>query len=329
MQIEDLLKNKKVLMIPVYSTRSYDTGKYDLAADGNVTKFVMKIIASENCDIDILYPDNSINLEFAKGVLERAGKTANWIPFWYGINAHQTRNMGTSFFNEIKRRYESGIKYDIILTEVDTLAHICFENYFDFCNDGNLMYWAGSWNCDGTRWDEQGHEKINTDIASKFLTPCLLQGQPDLYNGYAFYDNCKYMPEYFDKHVIFFPFRLSDKSYHVDEFVDVINRLSKTYDNFVVLYTDPNDSHVFDEYDGDIFIKVPRNKFVYLAILKGRPIIPFLDKPHENYHTNIYEFLYYSCRIITFENVLCKGNKNVSFINGFDDLYSALEREIK
>ena len=44
MKLEDLLKDKKVLLIPVYSARSYDDGVYDLAVDGNMSKYLIKAI---------------------------------------------------------------------------------------------------------------------------------------------------------------------------------------------------------------------------------------------------------------------------------------------
>ena len=47
MQIEEITKNKNVLMIPVYSTRNYETGTYYLLSDGNISKFLMKILKSE------------------------------------------------------------------------------------------------------------------------------------------------------------------------------------------------------------------------------------------------------------------------------------------
>jgi hypothetical protein len=88
----------------------------------------------------------------------------------------------------------------------------------------------------------------------------------------------------------------------VDLFEKTIDKLIKDgIDNFVVLYTDPNDSHLLDEKNSDIYIKVSSNKFVYQAILKGQPIVPYFDDTTKNYHSNIFEFNYYGCDVITNE----------------------------
>lgn len=332
MQIEDLMKNKNVLMIPVYSTRSYTTGVYDLAADGNVTKFLMKIISSDAKSIDVLYPQKSVNLDFAINVLKRCGiSNVRWIDCEFGKNAHETRMSGKIFLDKIRDLFVKGFYYDIIISEVDTLAKFCIKNNYEFCNKENFVYWAGSWNADGTRWDEPGHYLANKKIASQVVTPCLLAGQPAIYKGKSFYDTCDYMPVFFDKATIFFPFRLSDKSYKAEHFLSVVKELAKQRDDFVVLYTDPNDSCLWDNEDKNVFIKVPKNKFVYLSILKGKPIIPFFDNPEVNYHTNIFEFLFYGCDIITFENDLCKKkNKgNVTFIKDLQEFPEVLKRRIE
>lgn len=333
MQIEELIRNKKVLMIPVYSTRSYKTGVYNLAADGNVTKYLMKIAQSDFNKVDLLYPDKCENLNFITNFLSKQNiKNVSLIPFCYGRNAHETRNMGQSFIDEINYLFTQGKKYDIIISEVDTLAEKWLQNDFKFYNNDNFVYWVGSWNADGTRWDAIGHELRNKEIAKQIITPCLLAGQANLYKGKSFYDVCAYDPRLFNKATIFFPFRLSDNSYQATFFVDTINELKKERDDFVVLYTDPNDSHIFDNEDREFFQKVPCNKYVYLSILKGKPIIPYFDNPDINYHTNIFEMLFYGCDIITFENSLCKdfnNNNNVTFIKDKRDFLAILKRRIE
>ena len=293
MQIENLIKGKSVLMIPVYSTRSYETGIYNLLADGNISKFLMKIMQSEAKEIDILVPNNNTGLEQIKNITKQK---ANWIPFDYGINAHETRNMGEHFYKYIVCNVK---RYDYIISEIDTLAKISITSSNSLCNLDNFIYWVGSWNADGTPWYAKGHESINKNIAEKILTACLLPGQVDLYGGKSFYDKCIYNPEYFDKKTIYFPFRLSDNSYHAKEFLKVIQELkSEGYDNFIVLFSDVNDSHIFDEYQTETFVKVPPNRFVYQSILKGKPIIPYFDDIDKNYHSNIFEFEYYGCDVI-------------------------------
>lgn len=336
--IEEIMKNNNVLLIPVYSTRSYKTGIYDLAADGNVTKFLMKIVNSNAKSIDMFYPRKQNNLSFITNFFKKWKiNNINLIPFDYGENAHETRNMGKIFLKEIERKFkDEGKIYDVIISEVDTLAQLCLQKQYIYFNDINFVYWAGSWNADGTFWNCKGHEELNKRIAEKIITPCLLPGQPNIYKGNSFYDICAYDASLFDKATIFFPFRLSDMSYKARFFAEMINVISEDRNDFVVLYTDPNDSQLFEQYrneKGDIFKKVPCDKYVYLSILKGKPIIPYFDNPDINYHTNIFEFLYYECDIIIFENELCKSfesveNKNITYIRELGEFRSALERRI-
>ena len=300
MQIEEMIKDKSVLMIPVYSSRSYESGVYNMMSDGNTLKYLMKILKSEAKEIDIFYPRYSKGIEHIQQITNKYARCkVDWLPRNYGINAHETRNMGQRFYDYIMGL---GKQYDYIISEINTLAEIVVRSKNELCDKNNFIYWVGTHNIDGTLWCE-GDYSLNKDIAQEITTACLLKGQPDLYKGKSFYDEYIYDPQYFDKQVIFFPFRLSDKSYHAEEFKDIIYELkNEGYDNFVVLFTDVNDSHIFDKELINGFIKVPSNKFIYQAILKGKPIIPFLDDIDKNSHSNIYEFLYYDCDIIMLKN---------------------------
>lgn len=303
MQLEDFLENKKVLMIPVYSSRSYDTGKYDLATDGNVSKYATKIINANVKLVDIAYPFNSVNSNYISEITRKymKGKNVFWIPLDYGANAHETRNMGEYFLEFIKLLGGTD-KYDVIITEVDTLAYLVATNDYEFCNKDKFIYWAGTHNADGTPWYEDGHQKLNQTIAENITTACLFEGQVNFYGGKTFYDEYTYNSKLYDKQIIFFPFRLTDKSYKLDLFKEAIKKLLEIgIDNFVVLYTDPNESHLLDDVNPDIYIKTSSNKFAYQAILKGKPIIPYFDDLSKNSHTNIFEFKYYGCDIITDE----------------------------
>lgn len=325
MKLEYFMDNKNVLLIPVYSTRSYESGIYDLLADGNVSKFLMKILNSCPKNVDILYPKKSINILPIKEITQKYSKSnVNWIEFDYCKNAHETRNAGKLFYNFIVEKLNP---YDLIISEIDTLAECAIKSNNSLCDKYNFIYWAGSWNADLTRWDNEKSAQRNKEIAKHLTTACLLKGQEELYGGKSFYDECEYYPFYFDKNIIFFPFRLSDNSYHAKEFIDAIKWLRLNGEkNFVVLFTDVNDSHIFDDKICDYFIKVPQNKFVYQAILKGRPIIPYLDDVSKNYHSNIYEFLYYKCDVIMLKNDLFPYTTQIKSV---DDLKYALMNKIK
>lgn len=323
MQIEEIIKNKSVLMIPVYSSRSYESGVYDMMSDGNTLKYLMKILKSEAKEIDIFYPRNSMKINDIIKVTNKHVKCeVNWLPRNYGKNAHETRNMGQYFFDCIIGQNK---QYDIIISEVNTLAELAIKSNHKRCNKNNFIYWVGTHNTDGTLWCD-GDYSLNKSIAQEITTACLLKGQPDLYGGKSFYDEYIYDPQYFDKKIIFFPFRLSDKSYHAEEFKEIIKEIKEEgYDNFVVLFTDVNDSHLFDKELANEFIQVPKNKFVYQAILKGKPIIPFLDSVEKNSHSNIFEFTYYGCDVIMLKNNVFK---NVTQIENISELKNAIIKKL-
>ena len=317
MQIENLMENKNVLMVPVYSARSYDTNLYDLAADGNVSKYLMKILKSNANSIDIFYPDNSKNYLDIIAISNKYAKCkVNWIPVRYGENALKTRNMGDVFLEYI---FDKKKKYDIIITEINSLAlNVAVTGGNEFCNKENLLYWVGTHNMDGLRWD--ACETVNKMIAKEINTACLMPAQKECFKGKSFNDKYEYDPTYFDKKIIFFPFRLSDKAYNLETFKSIIYKmLEKGESNFKVLYSDVNDSHILDNEPKDVFIKVPSNKYVYQAILKGKPIIIYLDDLIHNSHSNIFEFNYYGCEIIMFENDVISLNENIHFVkNNFE-----------
>lgn len=325
MKIEKMMENKTVLMIPVYSTRSYDDNCYNLLADGNMSKYLMKILNCKAKEIDIFYPFNSTGIiTIQKIINNNCNNKVNCMPVKYGINAHETRNMGETFLEYI---LQTSKKYDLIIFEIDTLPH----NYKRLFSRGytldNLLYWVGSWNADGTRWDELEHTKYNKQIAQEINTICIIPNQKNIYGGKTEYDECIYNPKYFEKKIIFFPFRLSDKSYKPDLFKEMINKLLlENCDNFVVIYTDPNDSHLFDDKNSEIYIKIPSNKYVYLSMLKSKPIIPYFDNPEVNYHSNIYEFIYYGCNVIMYNNNIFNGG----VIKANDDIefYNILKNEV-
>ena len=324
MQIEEIIKNKKVLMIPVYSARSYEVeGLYDMMVDGNASKYLMKILKSEAKEIDILYPRKSCHIYEVENIINEFAKCeVNCIPFDYGKNAHETRNMGQRFYDYIMGKQK---QYDLIISEVNTLAKLAITSNNKLCNKNNFLYWAGTHNIDGTLWCD-GDYSLSKEIAQEISTACLLPGQPELFGGKSFYDEYIYDPYYFDKKIIFFPFRLTDKSYHAEEFLEVIHELQfEGINNFVVLYTDVNDSHLFDIEQRNGFIKVPKNRFVYQAILKGKPIIPFLDNLNKNSHSNIFEFLYYGCDIISL------GDNQISstIINDISELKETLKEKLR
>ena len=113
---------------------------------------------------------------------------------------------------------------------------------------------------------------------------------------------------------------MTDESYHVKEFVEIINNIRMCgFNNFRVLFTDPNNSGLIEE--DEVFKKVSCDKDLYISILKGKPIIPYFEDSNNVVHISIYEFMFYECEVIMFEN----ENINFETANFIKNIYDTEE----
>ena len=334
MAIRDEITGKNVLFIPMLSARSYETGLYNLLLDGNMARIVSMLKVAKPKRAMILIPNNVINLDQIKVQLSGTGI---YILFRhcpaYGDNAAATRKNGIAFedfledFLEVYSDYWP--KFDYVIVEPNTLA--VSDRFRSFFKDSKIIYWCvASVTSKGTPWFVKDYESIDKEIAAKMPTECVLQTQVETLGGLSYADEKGfYDPSIFDYETIFFPFRLSDKNYHANEFKRAAIKAAQICSrNFKVLYTDVNDSGLFYERP-DLFVKVPSQKEVYLGMLKSRPIIPYLEDVNVLTHINIHEMLYYGCRIIMLENDVYKGQEGVSFIASISDLQDEIIRRIE
>ena len=295
-----------------------------------MARTISTLIRSDYKEAEVLYPANSSNESVKKMMhilpMNKYIKT-KFIPcLAYGKNAGETRNNGNAFYQWMFTN--SAEEFDVVIVEADRLALMLAGNN-PFNNQ--IIYWVGYWNVDGTMWNEIGHEKINKFIATKLDTACSLPDQVDFFGGKCFFDECGYDPSLFDKKIIYFPFRLSDKSYKVDQVKEVMYKLRTNFRNFSFLYTDVNNSDVLAAEDKNIFVQVPTQKELYYAILKGRPIVPYLDNPDVNFHVNLLEMLYNKCDIIMKKNKRITKDKFpfVTFIEDDAELYDIIASKLK
>lgn len=322
--LKDILKNKKVLFIPVYSMRNYETGKYNLAADGNMARIVSKLLEVDFDSATILYPSDSINFEEATKATSIFENIIKWIPCdAYGKNAKETRDDPTPI---IKFLNQNDIIKDIdyIVCEPNKLTeYFVASTYSD-----KLIYWCvASITSEMCPWFVKDYAILDKIISKMVPTAVCTQTQVEALGSNAFIEPI-YNPEYFDYDIIFFPFRLSDQSYKFEEFKNMIELLYEEMTlhygkEFKVLYTDPNESFK-ENLNKDIFVKVPSDKPIYLSILKSRPIIPYFEDSRNMEHISINEFLYYKCRIIAFKNERFDKYLNVCQITKMDELRDAL-----
>lgn len=334
--ISKTIQDKVVLFVPIFSARSYETGVYNLMLDGNMARIISKLITSSHTYAAVLVPENCTGLGIVYQQLERAGKSES-VSFikcnCYGENAYETRMNGEKFIRFLNSKFRPEGEwnhnlFDVIIVEPNTLAdNLDKLTIFPYVKS---VYWCvASVTSKGTPWFVEKFAEMDKRIAQKVETECVLQSQVDALGGLSYCDhNGFYDASAFDYLTIFFPFRLSDKSYHAVEFRDAINSLPQECKNRIkVLYTDVNDSGIFKE--DEVFIKVPSQKEVYIGILKGKPIIPYLDNSDMITHINIHEFMYYGCEVIMLRNHNYLFHDNVTMIDSISELSKTLEWRIK
>lgn len=330
MAIRDEITGKNVLFIPMLSARSYETGLYNLLLDGNMARLVSMLKVAKPRHATILIPYNVINLDQIKAQLSNTGIHIVFCRCSaYGDNAAATRKNGVVFEDFLETYFDYWPKFDYVIVEPNTLA--ANDRFRSFFKDSKIIYWCvASVTSKGTPWFVKDYESIDKGIAAKIPTECVLQTQVEALGGLSYADEKGfYDPSIFDYETIFFPFRLSDKNYHANEFKRAAIKAAQICSrNFKVLYTDVNDSGLFYERP-DLFVKVPSQKEVYLGMLKSRPIIPYLEDVNVLTHINIHEMLYYGCRIIMLENDVYKGQEGVSFIASISDLQDEIIRRIE
>ena len=326
MSIRDEITNKSVLFVPIFSARSYETGIYNLALDGNMARIVSMILMGKPDKVTVLIPKNISNLDVISRQLK--GMNVSFIRCdAYGENAYATRMNGLAFADFMNNKFGPD-DFDVLVLEPNTLLLSDYLLTFRFTK---IIYWCvASVTSKGTPWFTEKFVDMDKKIANMFQTECALLTQVEALGGLSYADEKGfYDASQFDYDTIFFPFRLTDQNYHAEDVKNAIQKLKKMcYDNFKVLYTDVNDSGRFYE-DPDTFIKVPSQKEVYIGILKSKPIIPYLEDTDVLTHINIHEMIYYGCRLIMFENETYKGYDNVTFIKDIQELPEELKRRIE
>lgn len=109
--------------------------------------------------------------------------------------------------------------------------------------------------------------------------------------------------------IIYLPVRLSDPGYHARDVIEACDFVTaKTPLKIALLYSDPNDSNVFDDYREECdpnchgplkIIKVSSKKDIYYTMLSQVDcIVPYLEDCTEKFHTSFLEFLWFKTKLI-------------------------------
>lgn len=291
------------LIVPIYSMRSYETGKYSILKDGNFKLQINRM----NWDHDILIiPKNTSDLdEFLDlGILPfDQVKTAE-----YGENAYETRKI----FWKKNQAYLDAYGLPIVTDITGYTGNNELINNFNITKDPEVSRWYIDEFID---IDVESCKRAKkTYVLNEGQRDYLLSIDPDLnvevntkVISKRYFDQVGVqqpwpMPE-FD---IFFPFRLTDPAYSFEQVVF-------QNEGSTILVTDPNDSYK------NQFGNVTKKRFTkreYYGIIYTRPKIIYNENPNKVFHPGLADFIYFGCDIEcpytlpTLEDVLIEDKDN-------------------
>ena len=316
-----------VLWIPIFSMRSYDTGKYAILKDGNFQLTLARVLASDFDELTIAIPEDNSDIEEFKNQTRdvMAGKNVQFVNLKYGENAVETRHnfwkLNEGFFYS-----EFILKFDLLITDITgysgTMSYdIPFINNFNITKlpELNRPYID--------QFFETDLKNIEASLFTTVINPrqreYILEVAPHLkdkviaYTKVAHYSlmpsdhKTRLFDTAFSMRTIFWPFRISDKAYKWDAFLDMFieNKLDKRY---TIVITDPNDS-----YKGDhkFVKKIKLSKQEYYEYLRKCPIIVMLDEIDTVLHPGTIEFFFHGCNVITLPNELVGNEHQVESIS--------------
>jgi hypothetical protein len=272
------------LIVPIYSMRSYKTGKYSILKDGNFKLQINRMDWSKDI---LIIPENTSDLdEFIDLDILPIDQIKTAV---YGENAYETRKMFWIKNQEKLDWYGLPIVTDI----TGYTGKNSFVNNFNITKDPEVSRFYID-------------EFIDIDVESikrAENTTVLNHGQKEyllsLDSTLNIEVNQKVISkQYFDKvgieypfpspsFDIFFPFRLSDSAYKFEETVF-------KHEQETILITDPNDSYQ------DQFKNVIKKRFTkreFYGIISTRPRIIYNENPNKIFHPGLADFIYFGCDI--------------------------------
>lgn len=338
-KLRDMIAGKRVLFIPVYSMRSYETGLYDLSCDGNMAR-IMSIILTSNVEHatitipshDMLSADVSevIHGKFKPTEITQRITLLNCDG--YGLNAYATRTSDDIIKNIRNKCGDAYLSsYDMIIVEPQEAAKKLLSIKLSGEITSELLYWCvASRTSKGNVWFTDDFVEDDLFLASRMQTACATKSQVEFLGGKSF------IAEFYDlascnKPVIFFPFRLSDEEYCASKLAEMLAAYVKEYNDwFDLLVTDPN-SIGLDAFTshGISPIKAPTTHSIYMAILKGKPLIPYFAQADVIKHISAEEMVQCGCDILMYENEEYASFSNVHMVRDDNEFYLCLRHYLQ
>lgn len=304
--LEEFLEGKKILYIPIYSMREYDTGLYNLACDGNVNRFLSKFSQLKSAHIDITIPMNiTKNRKWLEEKLNNLSiEYQLYETVYYGENAGATRRNK----NWIGYVESMSHLYDVVLFEPNVigLANLHCEGLY-WMPVSDTITGPVPFVTEFRELDIENSEKYKTFVASTNQQKLFERSYLDnnIFNPELFIDIVEPVPLPRSTLFIFNPFRQSDKGYKIKEIYEHLVDLKRKY---IVFYTAPNNFEIDLPINK---IRVTSDRQNYYNILASKPVVIYLEDPDEILHASIFEFLYFNCRLIYTKNTLFQHKENI------------------
>lgn len=301
----------RAVFAPIFSMRSYKTGKYSILKDGNFQLTMSRVLASDFDTVTVTVPDDASDFQ---ETLERFKSNTKvcFVRARYGENAAQTRSM----FWEQNQQLD-GFPADVLITDITgypgkipviynfniTKLPELDRPYIDEVFDKDLA---------------SIRQSLFTTVLNPRQREYILECQPDLSDKIQVYLKCANesllptceTPLYLlDSMTIFWPFRISDKAYKWSEFIQAFEAQGLQTLGWQIMITDPNQS---SQNLPKYVTVIEPTKEQYYRILEGRPIVVMLDEIDTVLHPGTIELMYYGCKVITLPSSLVQHANQIN-----------------
>ena len=337
----DIIKDKKVLHIPIYSCFDYQSGLLNFKADGNVNRFLTTwYYVNQYSSLSIFCPQNGNNIDWFCNSIKNELHDINLIftPF---IKKSAKIERSIQFAKDFILYYNNIFdSVDYIVVESQHLyQQLELQGYYD-----KLIYWCPVCAIENKTRDFLepykefdryliNHTKYLIVASNEQVEYAKTLRKNDIIQINSLIDRSLNFFNYeIDEKIynqliknnntkIFLPFRLTDEGYKMKEIFKELFNYYLLNKEFIVYYSNPNNCDIYKllnpnnkfsikKFLDNYFIQVSKNRNTYYTILDyGNVIIPYLEDINFIAHASVSEF---------------ETSKKCKVISSLDKLYDAI-----
>lgn len=277
-QLNDIIKGKRIVCVPIVSSINRKTDEYKLDCDGNINRIVTAFShANDFKELIVFLPTKYESMNILKEFKDKnEGRVHFRYTSYFGKHAGEQRNKPDCYTNTLRILEKYFSNYDYFFIESQGLGieliHDGYQNKVIFYNNVCEVEVNG---VTKTRSFMQGYNNENKYLVNNSeYTICVSPETTEYWRTYSHKQgnikekvlNCPYLIDrdlpYFnytpDKElqqyikslqndeyeVIYLPYRLTDEGYQVDKVIKYIHtyNIAVAKKKLAILYSDPNDS---------------------------------------------------------------------------------------